>query len=106
MKSPEGFEKDEICKYLDHIGAWYFKPFMSGFGKSGVGDIIACIDGVFWSMEVKREGKLPTKLQMLRVNEVRLAGGRSAWGTAAKIIGEIKVWRIEHDKKKMLLLGL
>jgi hypothetical protein len=47
MKTPEGYEKDEICKYLDSLGAWYFKPMMTGFGKAGVPDIVACIDGEF-----------------------------------------------------------
>ena len=59
MRTPEGYEKDEIKKYLDSIGAWYFCPYMAGFGKSGVPDIVACIQGKFWAIEVKREGKEP-----------------------------------------------
>ena len=62
-------------------------------GKSGVADIIACIDGTFWSLEVKRDGKLPTKLQCERMNEVRSAGGQATWGVANKVIAEIELWR-------------
>ena len=90
MKSPEGFEKDDICKYLDSIGAWYFRPYMAGFGKSGVPDIIACIDGIFFGIEVKREGKGPTKRQQARIDEIKAAGGEATWGTAEKVIREIK----------------
>jgi Holliday junction resolvase len=93
MKSPEGYEKDDICKHLDSIGAWYFKPYMAGFGKSGVADIIACIAGTFWSVEVKREGKVPTKLQAARIDEVRQAGGKATWGTAKMVIADIEKWR-------------
>lgn len=101
MKTPEGYEKDDICKYLDKIGAWYFRPFMSGYGKSGVADIIACVPilitpdmvgktiGVFTSLEVKREGKQPTELQKLRIKEIQKVRGVALWGIAAKIIGEL-----------------
>ena len=90
MKSPEGFEKDDICKYLDEIGAWYFKPYMAGFGKSGVPDIIACIDGCFWGIEVKREGKEPTVIQQLRMKEIETAGGFAVAGTASVVIALIR----------------
>lgn len=90
MKSPEGYEKDEICKYLDSIGAWYFKPYMGGFGKRGVPDIIACIGGEFWGIEVKREGKKPTALQELCLHKIGLAKGHAVAGTAANIIIYLK----------------
>ena len=92
MKSPEKYEKDDLKKYLDSIGAWHFSPFMAGFGKSGVPDIVFCYRGRFAAIEVKREGKKPTKLQDLRIAEVHNAGGIAFWGTAEKVIREIKVW--------------
>jgi hypothetical protein len=107
MKTPEGYEKDDTAKYLDSIGAWHFRPFMAGYGKSGVADIVACIPititldmvghqfGVFASLEVKREGKEPTALQNIRINDVREAYGFATWGTAARIIRQIKL----HLKK-------
>lgn len=90
MKTPEGYEKDDICKYLDEIGAWHFRPYMAGFGKSGVADIIACIDGIFWSIEVKREGKEPTPRQLARMDEIEKAGGFACAGTAERVIAYIK----------------
>lgn len=93
MKTPESFEKDDIKKYLKSIGAWFFCPYMAGFGKSGVPDIIVCLNGQFWGIEVKREGKKPTLLQTERMNEIRKHGGMCLWGTAEKVIGELK----RHD---------
>lgn len=94
MKTPEGYQKEVICKYLDSLGerCYYFKPYTGGFGKSGVADLAGCIDGAFFSIEVKRDGKLPTKLQAIRMNEVRSAGGYATWGTAEKVISELDLW--------------
>lgn len=90
MKTPESFEKQAIKKYLDGIGAWHFSPSMNGFGKAGVPDIIACINGRFFGFEVKREGAKPTVLQERRMRDIRFASGRTFWGTADKIIRELK----------------
>lgn len=92
MKTPESFEKAEICKYLDSIGAWYFKPMMNGFGKAGVPDIIACWRGYFFGIEVKREGKKPTALQERRMAEINEANGVALWGTAEKVIKELDMY--------------
>jgi Holliday junction resolvase len=101
VKTPESFEKAEICRYLDSIGAWYFKPMMNGFGKSGVPDIVACVEGRFIGIEVKREGKLPTAIQKCRMNEIGQSSGTAFWGTAEKVIRELKQWR--HSLKQELL---
>ena len=49
--------------------------------------------GAFWGIEVKREGFGPTALQEARMEEVKKAGGMTAWGTAEKVIREIEAWR-------------
>ena len=90
MRTPEGYEKDAIKKYLDSIGAWYFCPYMAGFGKSGVADIIACIKGRFVSIEVKREGKEPTPIQKRRMDEIQQSGGIALAGTAQTVTAELK----------------
>jgi len=96
MLTPEGHEKKVIKKYLDSIGAWHFSPSMTGFGKSGVPDIVACCCGSFIGIEVKREGKLPTKLQERRMAEISKAGGLTLWGTSEKVIKKLEVWRKYH----------
>ena len=86
MKTPESYEKQAIKKYLDSIGAWYFSPYMAGFGKSGVGDIVGCYNSAFFSIEVNREGKEPTKIQERHMAEIEAAGGMAFWGPAEKVI--------------------
>jgi len=91
MKTPEGYEKDDIEKYLKSIGAWFFRPYTAGFGKSGVPDFVFCYQGRFGAIEVKREGKKLTVLQDRRLGEVMTAGGWAFWGTADKVISEMKL---------------
>ena len=97
MHTPEWFEKRDICSYLDSIDCWYFKPTTRGFGGSGIPDIIACWEGKFISIEVKRQGKEPTEIQWNRMHEITAHGGIAFWGTAAKVINEINT-RFSHLK--------
>ena len=92
MRTPESWEKNDICKYLDMLGCWYTKPTTRGFGKSGVPDIIACVNGKFVGIEVKREGKQPTRIQELRMHGIESTGGKTFWGTAQKVIAEFETW--------------
>lgn len=91
MHSPEWFEKRDIDKYLESIGAYVVKPATFGQGKSGVPDRVCCIKGRFIGIEVKRPGKKPTPIQGRRMAEIRAVGGDAVWGTAEKVIGELKV---------------
>ena len=95
MKTPEGYEKGEIDKFLKALGperAWSFKPYMAGYGKSGVPDYCLCLCGAFWGVEVKRPGKKPTAIQERRMKEVREAGGHAVAGTAEVVIAELERW--------------
>ena len=95
MKTPEGYEKDDIKEYLEGGKpiVWYFSPYMAGFGKSGVSDIVGChkFKG-FFSIEVKRPLKEPTPIQWRRMGEIEAAGGKTFWGTAEKVIKEFEEW--------------
>lgn len=92
MMSPEGHEKKAIDAYLKSIGAYVVKPTTMGFGASGTPDRVCCIGSKFVTIEVKRAGKEPTAIQDRRMAEVRAAGGWAFWGTADKIISELKGW--------------
>lgn len=95
MKTPEFFEKQAIDAFLKKLGpdrVYFFKPYMAGFGKSGVPDYCVCITGCFWNFEVKRPGKEPTKIQERRMEEVCQAGGRAVAGTADVIIEAVTHW--------------
>ena len=95
MKGPEFFEKQEIDAFLRKLGprlVWSVKPFMAGFGKSGVPDYCLCLNGAFWGIEVKRPGKEPTAIQHRRMNEIRDAAGHAVAGTAEVVITELRTW--------------
>ena len=89
MKTPEAKEKAEIDKYLKSIGAWYCSPTTFGFGPSGAPDRVVCLNGVCIGIEVKREGKNPTPIQVRRMQQIREAGGIAIWGTAKKVLSEL-----------------
>lgn len=91
MQTPEGRIKDAVCRYLKSLGVWHFRAFMSGYGKSGIPDIVCCFRGRFLSIEVKREGCAPTPRQVLRMDEIRRAGGAAIWGDSVDgIVEQIK----------------
>ena len=45
------------------------------FTKSGVPDILSCINGHFVAVEVKAQNGKPSELQLHTINEIRNAGG-------------------------------
>lgn len=93
MRTPESWEKDEIKRYLTEIGAYFFLKTPMGFGASGAPDIVACIVGTYWGIEVKREGGQLSVLQERRMKEIICAGGQHVWGTSAVVIVAIDAWR-------------
>ena len=75
--TPEGKVKDGIKKVLDAIGAWYFMPSMTGYGRAGIPDFIVCYKGRFIAIEAKAEhGKL-TKWQERELHAIQAAGGEA-----------------------------
>lgn len=72
---PEDKAKREVKRILDESGCFYFKPQMGGFGKVGIPDFIACVNGYFLAVETKAIGKEPTPLQENRINEIRDSKG-------------------------------
>lgn len=56
--TPEGRTKAKIKKYLKTIaGCWFFMPIGGPFSAHGVPDIVGCINGDFFAIEVKAPGK-------------------------------------------------
>lgn len=92
MKTPESYEKADIDKFLDALqpDLFYFKPSMNGYGKAGVSDRVGWYKGKPFVIEVKRYGKEPTAIQWRRMQEAKAAGGLGFWGTAEKVIPELK----------------
>ena len=72
MRSEQQIQK-EIITYLKSIGAYTFKTISSNRG--GIPDVIACIDGKFIALEIKRPGREATPLQKLEIQKIINAGG-------------------------------
>lgn len=52
MKTGEAKVKDDVKKYLDSIGAYYFMPVQTGYGASTL-DFLVCWKGYFVGVECK-----------------------------------------------------
>lgn len=76
MAQEKQFE-NKIKKYLEEQGCWYVKYFANSFTKSGIPDILACINGYFVAIEVKATKGKPSKLQLYNRDKIREAGGIS-----------------------------
>lgn len=67
--------ENKIKKFLDAHGAYYVKFFANAYTKSGVPDILACINGYFVGIEVKAPNGKPSELQLHNVRAINAAGG-------------------------------
>jgi len=71
----EGAVKEKVKQTLKRMGAHWYMPVPTGFGKQGVSDFLVCHKGLFIAIETKFGGNKPTKLQANYGTEVAKAGG-------------------------------
>ena len=69
--TPEKKVKDKVVSILKSEGVYYFFPATHGFGRSGVPDIVCCVDGAFLAIECKAGGNKPTTLQTREIDAIR-----------------------------------
>jgi Holliday junction resolvase len=95
-QTPEKRVKTKVESILKGEGAYYFFPATHGYGRSGVPDIIACVNGRFLAIECKAGGNKPTALQVREIELIRLAGGvavvvnEANWDTLPELIRKLK----------------
>lgn len=75
--TPEKKVKDKVTKTLREEGVYYFLPATHGFGRSGVPDIVCCVNGMFLGIECKAGKGKPTLLQLRELEAIRTAGGET-----------------------------
>ena len=73
--TPEKKVKDQVVKTLKANGVYYFFPATFGMGRSGVPDIICCVEGRFLAIECKAGKNKTTALQDREMNAIVMAGG-------------------------------
>ena len=76
MAQEKNFE-NKIKKFLEEQGCWHVKYFANRMTKSGIPDILACINGYFVAIEVKASNGKPSELQKYHRDKIREANGIS-----------------------------
>lgn len=75
--TPEAKVKTAIKRLLVEEGVYYFMPPANGFGRSGIPDIICCVNGRFFAIECKAGKGMTTALQNRELQHIEDAGGMS-----------------------------
>jgi Holliday junction resolvase len=75
--TPEAKVKAKVVKQLKELGAYYFSPVTGGYGRSGVPDIVVCINGRFVGIECKAGKGVTTALQEKNLEAIRQSGGKA-----------------------------
>jgi Holliday junction resolvase len=73
--TPESKVKKRVREVLDKLDIYHFMPPANGFGRAGIPDIIACMDGHFIAIECKAGSGKTTALQERELDRIHNAGG-------------------------------
>ena len=85
-RTPEGKVKDQVVRVLKEFGVYYFFPSTHGYGRSGIPDIVCCMNGgKFLAIECKAKGGIPTALQSRELNQILRNNGLALIVTPAEI---------------------
>ena len=74
-QTPESRVKANIVNVLKDEQVYYFFPATHGYGRSGVPDIVACVNGIFFAIECKAGKGKVTALQARELQSIRKANG-------------------------------
>lgn len=74
--TPEGRVKEEVKKILKRHNVWYYMPVSGGYGKHGIPDVLACVQGRLLAVECKGDDAgVPTALQKACMDSILASGG-------------------------------
>lgn len=75
MGREKSFE-NKIKDYFKSQGYWHVKYWAGAqYTKEGIPDILACVHGVFFGIEVKAQNGRPTLVQLVNLRNIRRADG-------------------------------
>ena len=94
MATPESKVKQRVCDILKAAGAWHSMPVTSGYGRSGLPDILACVNGRFFAIECKAGKNTTTALQDRELQRIRFSGG------VALVINEGNIHELEEEIRR------
>lgn len=96
--TPEKKVKDRVVKILKDNGVYYFFPATYGMGRSGVPDIICCVNGRFLAIECKAGGNKLTTLQQRELKLIADAGGSALVINEQNVEGVAAIVRILKEE--------
>ena len=68
--------KNKVTNYLKTVpGCWFVKIWGGGFQRAGIPDILGCINGKFFALELKSDNGNPSTLQMYVLAKIQKCGG-------------------------------
>lgn len=76
--TPEVKVKKKVVDILKAHNVYYFFPSTHGFGRSGVPDVVCCINGKFAAFEIKAGSNQPTPLQQREIRRIQETKGIAA----------------------------
>ncbi len=94
--TPERKVKAKVEAILKAEDVYYFFPATHGYGRSGVPDIVACVNGHFVGIECKAGTNKPTALQVRELQRIRHANGVAVvvneqnWDMLPELIRKLK----------------
>ena len=74
MAAEKNYE-NKIKNHIVNSGGWQVKFFANQMTKSGIPDILACVNGYFLAIEVKAQNGRPSELQKYQVAKINSSGG-------------------------------
>jgi Holliday junction resolvase len=95
-KTPEALVKAKVKAVLESEGVYFFMPPANGFGRSGIPDIVACVNGLFLAIECKAGGNKPTALQIREIETIRRNNGvavvvdETNWDMVRELVRRLK----------------
>lgn len=103
MPQEKQFE-NKIKKYLKERGCYCVKYFGCNYSTSGTPDILACVNGYFLAIEVKAQTGKPSELQLVKIADIRKAGGfayvayPSGWNRLKDVIDGLLIDKFNREE--------
>ena len=91
----ESLVKKRVRLILDRNEEYYFFTPANGYGRTGVPDVVCCVDGRFLTIECKAGKNKPTALQEREMTLIRQHGG------VALVVNEDNVHEVEEAVRNM-----
>ena len=103
MAAEKMFE-NKIKRYLKERECYCVKYHGNAYSTNGTPDILACINGYFLAIEVKAPEGKPSELQLVKIDEIRKAGGfayvvyPSGWERLKDIINGLLIDKFNREE--------